>query len=888
MINTIKLILIVLVLGIMAVPQIADAQIKLINPGFEDSSKGSDNTPALGWGIDFFYGTPQLALQLLPIDEPGAGNALSIDLNQPAGASYGISLHQQIFNLDPDKKLRISLRYKTLSKAPVWFVISAQPVCYPPWIFRAFDTVGDGKWHTQEAVLDVKQYRPDNIYSRGKCYLEIIINGKVDKPSQLLIDDISLSQIAPPADLVSINPAFLSNVKSSLSEALKLHPKSSSARLILARECGEISNIVSSLVSSGTRIEREKYRLLNDKFKWSSAVIHGIKNGQIDRWNGNLVFVTSAVTNKRILPDTEYISDAVVGGPVSLTATPGEYEPASFVIRPLKSVRNLVLSVGDFKSKNGYIIPKSALNIRTVKCWYQDQDINYREKTPAETHSPYAHSGIKTLMPELLLNDDSLVKIDTIAKGNQLKLRFVDGDRYVDISSLDGVPGDTIAEFPVSDASSLRPVDISSNTNKQFWLTAHLPRDAKPGEYRGTIQFKSPDGFKGSLSVRLTVLPFKLAGGHSISSIYYRTPSPQYYGESIWQQYRNEMENLAAHGVTSPMTQLLFALGSGVQTAVATEKPYKYGPFVSAGFPGADIDLILQDLKYKIKIMNESGLHTRVLYLDGLPVGIPSSDGLEVLYSRAAKVIETARAEGVQEVYFYGIDEAVGDVLKAQTQAWNTIHRAGGKMFVAGSGGKEYFGAVGDVLDLSVRANYPSSSEASQWHRNGRKIVCYANPQSGGEQPDTFRRNFGVLLWQYNYDGAMTYIYHNATIQNNLGINNPGIISWASSWNDFCKNPDTSKQMNMVYPTANGIIDTLQWEGYREGMDDIRYINTLVEYISKAKSSKKAQARKEAGNAQKYLDDLKAKDINKYDIEPQQVREDVIKWISRIQRSVSM
>jgi|GEM_PF-3916433 len=886
MFNTSRFILIVVLLSLIAFHLVAAADVKLINPGFEDSSVGS--IPAPGWGIDFFYGTPQLAAKPVLLSDIGSEHALSINLSQPAGASYGISLHQQIFDIQPDKKLKVSLRYQTLSKAPVWFVISAQPVCFPPWIYSAFETVGDGKWHTQEAVFDVKQYRPDNIYSLGKCYLEIIINGKVDRPSQLLIDDVSIVQMLPQADLIGIDNAFLLQTKKTLTKALNLHPKSAVSKQRLARECGEIKNVVHTLATSGNRIERDNYRLLQEEFRWSSAVVESIRNGQLDRWNGNLTFVTPAVTNKRILPDTKYIGNAVINGSVSLTATPGEYEPASIVVRPARDVHSLILYASDLKSKKGCVIPGNALSIRTVKCWYQDQDINYREKTPAETHSPYNHSGIKTLMPELLLNDDSLVKVDTVTKGNQLKLRYPDGDRYIDISSLDGVPGNTMAEFPVSDSASLRPLDIASNTNKQFWLTVHIPNDAKPGEYTGTIQFKSSDGFKGSMAVKLNVLSFRLAGGHSISSIYYRTPSPQYYGESIWQQYRYEMENMAAHGVTSPMTQLLFALGSGVQTAVSTEKPFKYGPFVSSGFPGADIDLILHDLRYKIKIMNEAGIDTSTLYLDGLPVGIPSSDELDLLYSRAAKVVETARAEGVLNVYFYGIDEAVGDVLKSQAQAWNTIHRAGGKMFVAGSGGKEYFDAVGNVLDLTVRAGYPSSDEADLWHRNGKKIVCYANPQSGGEQPDTYRRNYGILLWQHGYDGAMTYIYHNATIQNNLGINNPGVISWASSWNDFCKNPDTSKQMNMVYPTANGIIDTLQWEGYREGIDDVRYINTLVEYIAKVRSSKKSSIAEVAANAQKYLSDLKGKDINKYDMDPQQIREEVIKWIIKIQKSASL
>ncbi len=31
-----------------------------------------------------------------------------------------------------------------------------------------------------------------------------------------------------------------------------------------------------------------------------------------------------------------------------------------------------------------------------------------------------------------------------------------------------------------------------------------------------------------------------------------------------------------------------------------------------------------------------------------------------------------------------------------------------------------------------------------------------------------------------------------------------------------------------AYPVSNGVIDTVQWEGFREGVDDICYLSTLL------------------------------------------------------------
>ncbi|HCN10159.1 MAG TPA: hypothetical protein DIT01_19705 [Lentisphaeria bacterium] len=39
----------------------------------------------------------------------------------------------------------------------------------------------------------------------------------------------------------------------------------------------------------------------------------------------------------------------------------------------------------------------------------------------------------------------------------------------------------------------------------------------------------------------------------------------------------------------------------------------------------------------------------------------------------------------------------------------------------------------------------------------------------------------------------------------------------------------------MVYPTSDGVVGTLQWEGCREGADDLRYLATLLATIEAAK-----------------------------------------------------
>jgi hypothetical protein len=80
------------------------------------------------------------------------------------------------------------------------------------------------------------------------------------------------------------------------------------------------------------------------------------------------------------------------------------------------------------------------------------------------------------------------------------------------------------------------------------------------------------------------------------------------------------------------------------------------------------------------------------------------------------------------------------------------------------------------------------------------------------ENPEIYRKNFGFTLWNDGYDGAMDYAYQDTCGQ--------------SIWNDF--DDINYRDHVFAYPTSNGVIDTIQWEGWREGVDDTRYLATLM------------------------------------------------------------
>jgi len=157
---------------------------------------------------------------------------------------------------------------------------------------------------------------------------------------------------------------------------------------------------------------------------------------------------------------------------------------------------------------------------------------------------------------------------------------------------------------------------------------------------------------------------------------------------------------------------------------------------------------------------------------------------------------------------------------------------------------EEEIGSFADIIDIAV-INSGATTLPDKFHSYGNKVFAYGNPQCGEEKPETYRRNYGLFLWQRDFDGTMNFAY-----QYQYGT---------SIWNDF----DHVEYRDHVfaYPTIDGVIDTIQWEGWREGVDDIRYLTTVLELIEEARGSKDTSA------IESWLADLKSSDLTKKDLD---------------------
>jgi hypothetical protein len=185
------------------------------------------------------------------------------------------------------------------------------------------------------------------------------------------------------------------------------------------------------------------------------------------------------------------------------------------------------------------------------------------------------------------------------------------------------------------------------------------------------------------------------------------------------------------------------------------------------------------------------------------------------------------------------------------------------------------FNLAGYAIDYANHGGWPSREQAAPWHAIGAKVASYAGPHTGVENPSVYRLWEGLARYKANYDGSFNYEYFSAL------NSNPAVAARLKSnlWNDFMG--EAFRQFNMVYPTSDGVIDTIAWEGFREGIDDVRYATRLRQVADAAIATGRVEPAHAAKKALMWLEllDEKTADLNA-------TRQEMIEYILKIQQTM--
>ena len=544
--------------------------------------------------------------------------------------------------------------------------------------------------------------------------------------------------------------------------------------------------------------------------------------------------VTPAINNKAILKGQrlpEVCTDEQV---MKVLCARGEYEPASFLIQTDQPLQQVMVRVADLSGPAGDL-PAETVDVRIAQKFYR-----------AITWQNVAMPWVLVHNPGMLTIVDKFPKWVTELKEESWKAPF--GHSLQEYKA--GRSKMNRLNKELIDTDTLQPADITDF--RQFWLTVHVPRDAKSGTYRGEVTITAAGADATTLTLEVTVPSFDLLPPNFQYSVYYPTmlerpemtsDQREKYHPVTEQQYLAESRNMAVHGCLNPCLYL--------------------GPEQDeAG------NIHFTRLSHILDLREQAGMPKGVmLYLmDGAGMKIGPGELTEQQKQHNIKVAQAtvawAQARGYRGALFMGADEYYGESLRAMRESYASIRTGGSGIWVAG--GADLVDFMSDVVDVPVFAHPGAMAvdqhvqwgvDALEWllhpertpnwdpeilltpeyqrmiktaHRNGNKIFTYFDPQGGQPFPEYHRRHRGLGLWKTGLDGTMTWAYIHIWSRTNrpddAKIKDNGVGIGGNSF---------------VLRGPEGPLDTLSWEGYREGYDDARYLATLENAMAKAKAADK-------------------------------------------------
>lgn len=554
--------------------------------------------------------------------------------------------------------------------------------------------------------------------------------------------------------------------------------------------------------------------------------------------------VVPAMSSVKRLADTEPI-DGKRSAPLTFIAAKGEIESASFVLRSAETQEKVMLQATELKNAEGKTIPASAIDLKIVKIWYQPG---------TGWHSYFADCTGRTLVPELLLNDENLVKTDDSIKGNYLRITTPEGEtKYVWISNYAAinVPLDTWKNT-IADAPTLQPFRLDANAWKQIWVTVDAPVEAE-GLYQGRIDVIIDGKTETAIPVSVRVLPFELPDPKTNYDLNRDFYASSYNGTSlerfITQSGNRELaekrvraiyRNYKRHNLTYPLLSTLRS--SAKESAV-------------------------QAYRRQLELYRDAGLGTKVLFNAvgrlapieyflhkdrKLPLSeqtVPDDWAKDV--TEGKRIMEEVFGKNTT-VYCFGWDEPWMGLLRAQRKCWEFLHDHGLKTYSTGQRNHLYHNGYNE--DFINYGGFFTREDVAMVHAMNTRIANYADPHTGIENPDFVRRTHGLGLYLLDFDSTMNY-----------GVD-------GDNWNDFVGEEYNFRTFNWTFPGTVEPVNTLPFEAFREAIDDIRYATLLRQLANQAMASGNTQSLYAGRQALQYLAVLNAQKADLHTIRLEMIR----------------
>ena len=372
---------------------------------------------------------------------------------------------------------------------------------------------------------------------------------------------------------------------------------------------------------------------------------------------------------------------------------------------------------------------------------------------------------------ELLVKDPALVVADDDRKSNTL--------RY--------------PSKEMRDSATLQPVSLGPRQGVQYYLIARIPASTPPGTYRGLARLVTGDTPIAEVPLEIKVLPFALEESLLEYLIYYRggklgtKPSPFAPVDSEYktrEQMASDVADMLDHGIRHMIWY-------------------------------SSVDNILH-LRHKF------GIKGPVCTIYPSAPGPEDTDYLKW----SAAVIEQLRQGGCDPVFIAGPDEPTMSNINKMAKRIEFVNRQLGVDVFTAIATRPYLldqwqilrnhpflaiVGVDEEYHKRVGARGTAREMVAKWRRGGKPVYSYGLASLSADAAE-FRQQYGLLSWKQGVDGAAPYAYQHSS---------------SDPWDPL------TFQCNFTWPTVDGRISTLQWEGMRAAVTDVRFASTLAKWLFK-------------------------------------------------------
>ena len=528
-------------------------------------------------------------------------------------------------------------------------------------------------------------------------------------------------------------------------------------------------------------------------------------------------FAVPAMSEIMRLEDT-WPDDGELNGTVKCVLAQGEFESCSFQLFSFKDLDNVELKVD---------LPGLNNDIRVVKLWFQNGNgwVSYFDDT-----------GLK-LTPELLLHDENLIKVVKDKEpANYARVRKNGKDKFYWVSAPNTAEsyrsGFNQYTEGFCDADKLLPVKLEKDSFKQFFITINADKNQKSGLYKGKVAVTHKGKTLATIPMVVKVLPFELPMPKG-----YLEPNKPYLHTCM-----GAMPNLGrlkrALGDEKKAKEYYLGQLKSLYNHSMFHAPYIYegnkehqewvvSELRKVGFP---LDVVICNSLVPWFGLNYGGRMSWKNYYDS------------VVSVRKTKEYYDKLLPGSTILCAHG-DEQGTAFVTTHRELFREFERHGIHIGCAGhdallyKGGYVYsFMPLGTSPDTMLEKTRPWREIGDTW------LGFYAAQHTASENPQFTRRQHGLLGWLNGATMAYNYEFE-------LGVLNDRAYT-------------LYRPMVVTYNDNKGLMETIQYAGFREACDDIRYATYLRELSEECLKKGDVDTRLIAKKARMYLAMLKRDSVD--------------------------